>query len=158
MPGKQLREPMIERKYCRQAANAMLWLCVMNIGPVFLLAAMGAAGAAAVGQDDKFNAGQAIAVGLLCSGLPFFLTQGFARRGQAGAILVAIVFVVLLMAATVWLLFSMAAGPFNVQFKLLAGVLGVLAVWAYAWALLKAIQALREAREPVIDHSKPWRP
>ena len=148
---------MIERKYCRQAANAMLALCFMNIGPAVLLAALGASGAAAIDQADKFNAAQAVTVGVLCAGLPFFLTQGFARRGHLGAILVAIIFVMLMLSATVWLLFKVAGGPFDVQFKALAGLLGVVSGWAYVWALLKAIQALREARETGEVDSKPLR-
>ena len=145
---------MTDYKYCRQAANAMLCLCLMNVGPVILLAALGAAGAAAVGQSDKFSALQAVAVGLLCTGLPFLITQGFARRGRLGAILVGFALEVFLLAATVWLLFGVVRGPSSVQFKLLSGSLAVLALWAYAWAILKSIQALQEARDIGPDRSK----
>src|SRR5256885_9587293 len=57
---------MTDYKYCRQAANAMLWLCLMNIGPVILLAAMGAAGAAAIGRSEEHTSELQSPCNLVC--------------------------------------------------------------------------------------------
>src|SRR5256885_3992550 len=72
---------MTDYKYCRQAANAMLWLCLMNIGPVILLAAMGAAGAAAIGRSEEHTSELQSPCNLVCR----LLLEKKKTSGGAGA-------------------------------------------------------------------------
>jgi len=130
----------------RRAANAMLFLCVVNLAPVFLLAAMGMAGASAVDAEAKYNLPVALIAGLTILGLPLVIVQIFVRRGRVAGMLVGTVLVLLLSGLLVWLVVEVFRGTFGGLFKVMAGVLAFVGFCLYGWGLGLLMRAIPEAR------------
>lgn len=138
--------PIPERRRCRDAANVMLFLCLMNIAPVLLLTAMGMAGAAVVQPERNFSTARAMVTGLLILGLPLVVAQVWVRRGAMGAILFGLVFELLLLGFLVFLTVSVADAQVPVQFKLLVGILSVGTMLTYTFGIFRLLAAARETR------------
>jgi hypothetical protein len=130
----------------RRAANVMLFLCVANLAPVFLLASMGMAAASAIDVEGRYNLPRALIIGLTVLGLPLVITQIFVRRGRVVGMLIGIVLELLLSALVVWLVVSVFAGMFDVLFKVTAGTLALVGFCLYGWGLASLVRAIPEAR------------
>jgi hypothetical protein len=142
--------PQIDRtkalKRCRAAANVLCLLCFLNLGPVLLVTAMGMAGAAMTHPERNFNSVRAMVTGAVLFGLPFLVGQAFVRRGSRGAILFSILVALLFLAGATYLMINVVAGPFLIQFKLLAGLLSLVAIVGYGLGIFRLCQAAQEIR------------
>ncbi len=143
-PSPQIDLKKLERS--RRAANMMCLLCLLNIGPVLLLTAMGMAGAAITYPERNFPTARAMLIGLVVFALPFLITQAFVRRGHRGAILFSVLVALLFLAGAAFLMVDVMAGPSSIQFKLLAGMLSLIAMGGYGLGTLRLLQAAREVR------------
>ena len=124
----------------------MLFLCLVNLAPTFLLAAMGMAGTATIDADAKYNLPRALLIGLTVLGLPLAITQFFVRGGSVVAILIGIVLGVLLPTLLVWLVAGVFASSFEVLFKVMATALSLVGICLYGWGLRLLMKAIPEAR------------
>ena len=124
----------------------MLFLCVANLAPVFLLAAIGMAAASAVDAQGRYNLPLALIIGLTILGLPLAITQIFVRRGRVAGILIGVVLELSLSALLIWLLLGVFAGMFGPSFKVMAGLLAFVGFCAYGWGLASLVRAIPEAR------------
>jgi len=138
--------PASKRKRCREAANVMCLLCLLNIGPVLLVTAMGLAGAAITHPERNFNSILAMVTGTIVFGLPLLIGQIFVRRGHQGAIVFGIAVESLFLAGVAFLMTNVVAAPFMIQFKLLAGLLALVAIVGYGLGVVRLFQAAQEIR------------
>jgi len=131
-----------------------LFLCLVNLAPAFLLAAMGMAGTATIDAEAKYNVPRALLIGLTVLGLPLAITQFFVRRGSVVAMLVGIVMGVLLSTLLVWLMAGVFVSAFAVLFKVMATALTLVGICLYGWGLRLLMRAIAEARSRRLKSSK----
>ena len=126
-----------------RAASWMLALCVANIAPASLVAALGFAAAASRGEEERFHFSVAFFVSLLVIDLPLLLASYLLQRRLVLGKVFGLALPVLLIGILVMLVLNVAAGEFVLVFKALSFVLSVVVGLLYGWGLVLGIKAIR---------------